>query len=135
MSTPKKPRAKPLKIRRRYSIGEWYGVPFENISPEQRFEQANREIELDGISGNPCPFRPEGICNKKGGVCSLRLFEQSGDSPVVGSGPLITTCPNRFLEAGNIFRWVGETILQTQECLGRNWFSRQADNIASGLGG
>ncbi|MBA3351723.1 MAG: hypothetical protein H0U23_04730 [Blastocatellia bacterium] len=55
------------------------------------------------------------ICNKKSGVCSLRQYEQTGTGPVSGVGPLITTCPNRFLEDRTIFRWVGETILQTAE--------------------
>lgn len=70
-------------------------------------------MELDAISGGPCPFRPEGICNKKGGVCSLRLYEQVGNGPVLGAGPIVTTCPNRFFEERTIFRWVGETLLQT----------------------
>ncbi len=26
---------------------------------------------------------------------------------------MITTCPQRFLESDRIFRWVGETLLQT----------------------
>ncbi len=30
-----------------------------------------------------------------------------------GTGPIITTCPQRFLEANTIFRWVGETLLET----------------------
>lgn len=116
MALPKKGKLpRPPKTRRRYSIGEWYGRPFENYSPKQRFEQAKLETELDAISGDPCPFRPEGKCNKKGGVCSLRLYEQIGIQLVVGSGPVITTCPNRFLEQSEIFRWVGETILQTTE--------------------
>jgi hypothetical protein len=116
MPTKKEPKApKPPRTRRRYSIGEWYGRAFEAITPIQRYEQANLEIELDGISNGPCPFRPEGVCNKKGGVCSLRLYEQTGAGPVAGAGPLITTCPNRFLEQRSIFCWVGETLLQTSE--------------------
>lgn len=113
MAKEKQP--KPPRTRRRFSIGEWYGVPFEAYSPRRRLEQAKLEIELDAISGGACPFRPEGVCNKKGGVCSLRLYEQVGNGPVLGAGPLITTCPNRFLEQRAIFRWVGETLLQTSE--------------------
>src|SRR2546426_5105982 len=107
MADQKKP-----KTRRRYSIGEWYGVGLEALSPSERFQWAKTEIEVDALAGKPCPFQRDAICNKKGGVCSLRLYEQVGQSPVSATGALITTCPNRFLQDVLIFRWVGETILQ-----------------------
>jgi hypothetical protein len=62
-----------------------------------------------------CPFQEDALCNKKGGVCSLLLYEQTGDGPVTSSGGLVTTCPNRFLEQNTIFKWVGETILDTDD--------------------
>jgi hypothetical protein len=68
---------------------------------------------LDALTGTPCPFQKDTNCNKKGGVCSLRLYQQVDDGVVSGTGPLVTTCPLRFLEDDTIFRWVGETILQT----------------------
>ena len=34
---------------------------------------------------------------------------------MAGIGPIITTCPQRFLESGTIFRWVGEVLLGTTE--------------------
>jgi hypothetical protein len=104
---------KTVKTRRRYSIGEWYGYGFEALTAGQRFERAKTEIEVDALTGTPCPFQTDEKCNKKGGVCSLRLYEQVGDGPVSGAGPLVTTCPTRFVEDGVIFRWIGETILQT----------------------
>jgi hypothetical protein len=111
---PKKTKApKPPKTRKRYSIGEWYGRPFETISPAQRFQNANAEIEADAVRNLPCPFQKDRDCNKKGGVCSLRLYEQTGGGPVSMSGPLITTCPNRFLENGTIFKWIGKELLGT----------------------
>lgn len=109
MAASKKPRT-----RRRYSIGEWYGVGFETLSPAKQHEWAKREIEVDALTGTPCPFQTNAICNKKGGVCSLRLYEQVTGGPTAGIGPLITTCPNRFLESHLLFDWVGETILQTK---------------------
>ena len=116
MTVPKVGKSsKMLKSRRRYSIGEWYGSGFETLSPVQRFEQAKREIEVDGLTNLACPFHIGTHCKKKGGVCSLRLYEQTGTGPVNGAGPIITTCPNRFLEGGSIFRWVGETLLHTSE--------------------
>lgn len=110
MATSKKP-----KLRSRYSIGEWYGVGFETLTGRDRFRLAKIEYEQDALTGTPCPFQSDTKCNKKGGVCSLRLYQQLGDGPVTGSGPIITTCPQRFLEAGAIFRWVGEKLLQTPE--------------------
>src|ERR1017187_2525225 len=107
--------SKKSKARRRYSIGEWYGSGFETISAEQRVGRARREIEMDALTGTSCPFQTDAKCNKKGGVCSLRLYEQTSGGPVTGTGPVITTCPNRFLEDGLIFRWVGETIRQTTD--------------------
>ena len=111
MAKPKKPK-KP-KVRCRYSIGEWYGAGFETVSPAGRFRLAKTEWEADGLTGTPCPFQVDTQCNKKGGVCSLRSYRQVGDGPVAGTGPLITTCPQRFLESDTIFRWVGENLLQT----------------------
>ena len=113
MPKPQKPR-KP-KLRSRHSIGEWYGKPFEQMTPAQRFEQAKIEIATEGITGKPCPFRSPGQCNKKGGVCSLRLYTQRDSGPVTGAGPLITTCPVRFGELGIIYKWVGELLLDTTD--------------------
>lgn len=110
MATPKKPKA-----RNRYSIGEWYGAGFESLTPAERFGRAKIECEANAIIGAPCPFQKDAKCNKKGGVCSLRQYRQIGDGPVSGVGPVITTCPQRFLESDTIFRWVGETLLQTKE--------------------
>ena len=110
MAKPKKP-----KIRNRYSIGEWYGAGFETLSAAERFQRAKAECEANAILGVVCPFQSNAMCNKKGGVCSLRQYQQIADGPVSGTGPVITTCPQRFLESDTIFRWVGETLLQTKE--------------------
>lgn len=112
MATPKK-----LKLRSRYSIGEWYGAGFDSLTHAQRFENAKTakiEYETEKLSGATCPFQKEARCNKKGGVCSLRRYQQIGDGAVSGIGQLVTTCPQRFLESDAIFRWVGETLLQTK---------------------
>ncbi len=106
---------KTQKIRTRYSIGEWYGAGFESLTSAERFAKAKVECEVNGIIGVACPFQKDAKCNKKGGVCSLRLYQQIAGGPVSGIGPVITTCPQRFLEADTIFRWVGETLLQTKD--------------------
>jgi hypothetical protein len=46
-------------------------------------------------------------------VCSIRRFVQTDD--IVSFGPLISTCPSRFLEDGEVFRVIGETILGTND--------------------
>jgi len=105
---------KKIKARSRYSIGEWYGRACEFFSAKQRRDQAKLHAGLTTIAGLDCPFQKNRICTKKGGVCSLRRYVQMDEGPVEGSGPLITTCPNRFLEDDTIFKWIGEEILQTK---------------------
>jgi hypothetical protein len=109
------PKGRKTKIRNRYSIGEWYGAGFETLSAAERFQRAKSECQSNAIQGVKCPFQSDAKCNKKGGVCSLRNYQQIGDGPVSGNGPVITTCPQRFLEANRIFHWVGETLLQTKD--------------------
>ena len=65
-----------------------------------------------------CPFKTSGSnrrCTKVGGVCSLRLYEGTGEGTartVSGNeGDLRTVCPNRFEENGTIYKTVGEQIL------------------------
>lgn len=99
------------KVQSRYSIGEWHGVGLGSMSASERVRRAKAEIDTEETSGQPCPFQAGPSCNKKGGVCSLRLYQRSKDGTVSGTGPLVTTCPNRFLESGTIFRWIGETLL------------------------
>lgn len=67
-----------------------------------------------------CPFKADSRgelspCSKKGGVCSLRLYEideQGVVSPAVGDrGALRAVCPSRFHEKGTAFTWASEVIL------------------------
>jgi hypothetical protein len=109
------PKTIQLNKRSRYSIGEWYGAGFESLTPSERMTRAKTEYNSNAILGAVCPFQNGAKCNKKGGVCSLRQYQQVGDGPVVGIGPVITICPQRFLESAPIFRRVGETLLQTKE--------------------
>ncbi|MEI6078335.1 MAG: NotI family restriction endonuclease [Verrucomicrobiota bacterium] len=87
------------------------------LTAAERFKQAKTECEADAILGVACPFQDDAKCNKKGGVCSLRQYQQTGDSAVTGVGPIITTCPQRFLEENSIFQWVGETLLQAKDAV------------------
>lgn len=103
------------KARRRYSAGEWYGTPFDQLTPSERAERAKRETEIDGLTGTSCPFQVGENCSKKGGICSLLLYEQIGDEPTKALDPLITTCPIRFLEGGTVFQWIGRTLLDAPQ--------------------
>jgi hypothetical protein len=98
----------------RYGIGELYGFDFTALSPD-------RIRELSAVSNKvmQCPFKPHHprkgapMCNKKGGVCSLRQLSHDGTGPVTAIGEPVTTCPNRFLESNLVSQWVSETLLGT----------------------
>ncbi len=108
--------------RRRYGIAEWYGRSFTHMSPQERKDiaeaQAARPPQL------LCPWRSSVeqhySCNKKGGVCSLRVYHKdpktgSVSAPAGEDAGFSTVCPNRFYERGMIFRWIGETVLGCPE--------------------
>ncbi|MGI8905388.1 MAG: NotI family restriction endonuclease [Candidatus Sumerlaeaceae bacterium] len=96
----------------RYSAAELFGRSIDSLSME--------ELHTFAVAGQQqiCPFRSQAagvelLCNKKGGVCSIRPFERQMDgTAIVGGAPAIT-CPNRFLEQREVFRWVGDVILRT----------------------
>ena len=108
-------------VQRRYGIGEWYGRSFADLSPEKRKSLAKSlGSKARGASSRKCPFRSNFKCNKKGGVCTLRLYERDDQQRVVvpahdDSGLLRTVCPNRFHEDERIFKWVGETVLNAPD--------------------
>lgn len=78
-------------------------------------QRAARELRTTGLTGRECPFTTNSACNKKGGVCSLRLYQQKNSDLTTGVGPIVTTCPTRFQEDKTIYRWVGETLLGTND--------------------
>lgn len=122
----KEPRKRrmPRDLTPRFGIGEWYGYNHAQLSPAKR-----RELALENLkkkkerTPQPCPFqarKSEATCNKDGGVCSLRLYTYAAHAttgravgvPAVGSqGQLRATCPSRFYEGLDVFKWVGEEIL------------------------
>jgi hypothetical protein len=98
----------------RYGAGELYGFDFSTLPPERV-----RQLSLASHRNVECPFKPPEPgkpvrkCNKKGGVCSLRLFVQDAQGRVEGNGEPVVTCPNRFLEGNLVMRWVSDTLLGT----------------------
>jgi hypothetical protein len=115
-----------LKRQFRFGIGEWYGRAFTSLNPEERKELADLQFYKGRKTALPCPFRSTAAqqveCKKVGGVCSLRLYERSSSTGEVKgaggeAGELRAICPLRFEQAGLIYRWVGERVLECVEPL------------------
>lgn len=108
MSTRKK------DLKPRYSAAELFGHSLDALeTAELRRLSAADAKEI-------CPFESQAYgriisCRKPGGVCSIRPYSptDNGDTAVPVGVPA-TTCPSRFLENGEIFKWVGEVILKTK---------------------
>ena len=110
--------------RFRFGIGEWYGRPFTELSPDERRHFAQIQLlPKDQRPELPCPFlstpTQPARCGKEGGVCSLRLYQESPETHTVSvafeDGELRTTCPSRFEEDKVIYRWIGEELLGNPE--------------------
>lgn len=113
------------QIASRYGIAEWFGQDVISLTKEEREKFADISLTPGKISGKVnlpiCPFLsqliPNSECNKAGGVCSIRKFEQKED----GSGApsmdesIVCVCPSRFLEkfedGTTLFSWISETVL------------------------
>ena len=105
-----------------WGIGEWYGRSFVQLNGKERRQYAAMQ-QLPKHERPVMPCLPRAMettppCTKEGGVCSLRLYQQRDVSGIVATdssipGILSTTCPYRFYEGKKIFRWIGETILET----------------------
>ncbi|MCA9438955.1 MAG: hypothetical protein KC978_24435, partial [Candidatus Omnitrophica bacterium] len=95
-------------MTKRYGIAEWFGRDFSKLSAEK----------IQQIASHPprdCPFRyPPDKCNKAGGVCSLRLYSDDSDGTEIVDDRIVTTCPNRFINGGEIFSRVAEFLIGTK---------------------
>lgn len=111
-----------------FGIGEWYGKLYTDLTPEERRTYATEMVTMTRRQRppHPCPFKPRSSpdvlppCTKEGGVCSIRRYESldGGAVPTQGhGGSLRATCPYRFHEADEVWRWVGETVLGIEEPL------------------
>jgi len=108
-STRKDSEAKARPVLR-YGAGELYGFDFSTAPADKIRALANA-----GFKTQPCPFRGGGaLCNKKGGVCSLRQYRCTGAHvDPVPDASLVTTCPMRFHDGGLALSWAAETLLDT----------------------
>lgn len=115
---------KPKDLTPRFGIGEWFGHNLTQLGGNQRRQFAAEVLKpKKERSPQPCPFQAlekNAVCSKDGGVCSLRLYacDTHPDNgrvvgvPVAGKqGELRATCPYRFHDAQDVFKWAGETIL------------------------
>lgn len=98
----------------RFGIGEWYGKQLTSLSKDE----LNYYGEIGGKRNHEmCPFRqssfPGEACNKKGGVCSLSLYQNGGAVAVPVETPyaLVTLCPRRFWDENIVFKHIGSTLL------------------------
>lgn len=147
MAKKRKKTRRSADLTPRFGIGEWYGYNVAQISSAQR-----QHLAAEALSSKAqrtpliCPFlqarRPGAECTKNGGVCSLRLYAfashpETGRAtgvPVEGmQGGLRATCPYRFHEGLEVFRWVGETILNdpTPQLVGEVGFLEAASTTDS----
>lgn len=105
---------------RRYGAAELFGHALVGINPKQL--QRVSSVDNRAIS---CPFKPDqASCHKKGGVCSLALYEKGANGDVSILESPVTTCPSRFLEGNTVFKWVSKTLLDTSEAriVNEVWF-------------
>ncbi len=97
----------------RYGIGELYGADFSRLTC-----QRIRELASASFKTQPCPFKsPAGMCSKKGGVCSLRLYQEEEGKVTPATHELITTCPTRFYQNDTVLAWVGRELLAAEQPL------------------
>lgn len=99
-----------------FGIAELYGRLYRVMSDQERKEFVD-------ASDVDCPFLVQAgslsngktKCSKKGGVCSLRSFNEDPAAPDAAIfGAITTTCPNRFLENQTILKGIGKLILGTE---------------------
>ena len=114
----KTPGRGPRGQRNSYGIGEWYGRLYASLGQAGRLEFVNlpkySPIECRFMADMP-DLAPRGriLCNKPGGVCSLRSFAAEPDGRI-SFGPVTATCPNRFLEGGTVFKEIARVLLGTE---------------------
>jgi len=101
----------------RFGIGEWYGKTFTKLSAIERRDNAEQQF-TNNPPDRQCPFLSDQghdvACWKKGGVCSLRLYEKTPEGEVrlaPTRATLRATCPSRFEQDRTIYGWIGEVVL------------------------
>ncbi|SEI87383.1 Restriction endonuclease NotI [Pseudooceanicola nitratireducens] len=90
------------------------------LTPTEQKRLADLEARLASLQSTQmiCPFRtdaPFPFCNKKGGVCSMRLYQEKpggGIQPVTGKRAYIRgMCPVRYQEDNTVVQHIGQDLL------------------------
>lgn len=105
----------------RFGIGEWYGRSFVRLTRDERKAFANTALTHSKENAPICPFLSTTIksvkCMKKGGVCSLRLYEANEERGALGvtseEGKLRVVCPHRFKQNNTVYSVIGELMIDT----------------------
>jgi len=106
----------------RFGIGEWYGRSFVNLTKSERKHFAAQAQNKSTAGAPHCPFLGQS-CIKRGGVCSLRLYQLvnpgTGEGKAVAGdeGDLRVTCPHRFKHDAAIYSLIGELMIDTSQPL------------------
>ena len=90
----------------RYGIAEWYGHDLLDLSTAER--QAHADAALNRRD-RPCPYRA-GPCNKTGGVCSMRQYDDTQGRITSVAGPTVIMCPSRFEQDRVLIDWLTEIV-------------------------
>lgn len=113
------------RTKARYGIAEWFGLDLRVLSPigRQNFGKLalTQKNEKGALANAPaCPFLstllPNARCNKPGGVCSIRKFDNlDGGIEVIPDDRVVTVCPLRFLEPItedlSLFQWISSKMM------------------------
>lgn len=105
-----------------WGIGEWFGHPIESLTPQQKQKFAKVATSKQKNTTYLCPFKTtpteEFYCNKKGGVCSIRPYNEKQTAVLgIAEHKPATVCPARFLEkvqtpsgASDIFKEIAQEV-------------------------
>ncbi len=89
-----------------YGIAEWYGHDLLNLTPGERQGHADAAVNR---RERPCPYRP-GACNKTGGVCSMRQYDEERGRITSVTGRTVIMCPSRFEQDRLLLGWLNEIV-------------------------
>jgi Restriction endonuclease NotI len=95
-----------------YGIAEWYGRLYRGLGNQERLallENEHRDCPYLAAAPDLAP-KSGSRCSKKGGVCSIRNFQEDGNF-----GTIAATCPNRFFEDKLVLKTVGKLLLGTDK--------------------